>query len=127
MPKKKSRNNGTVFSHNLGMLRKNSGLTQQQIADYLSINRSTYTKYETGVSEPSIVTIQKLAELFSVNVNTLIEDIYNPLFAEETYLRFQLSKDERDVIAAYRKLDANEQKRVRVIMSRMIKANGNYE
>ena len=112
MPKKKRRNIGTVFSNNLGMLRKKNGFTQQQVADYLSINRSTYTKYETGVSEPSIITIRKLAELFSVDANTLIEDIQDPHLAEESSYHFNLTKNERDIIAYYRKLDENEKKRI---------------
>ncbi|MED9968691.1 MAG: helix-turn-helix transcriptional regulator [Ruminococcus sp.] len=127
MPKKKRRNIGTVFSNNLGMLRKKNGFTQQQVADYLSINRSTYTKYETGVSEPSIITIRKLAELFSVDANTLIEDIQDPHLAEESSYHFNLTKNERDIIAYYRKLDENEKKRIRVIIARMLQANENNE
>lgn len=127
MPKKKRRNIGTVFSNNLGMLRKKNGFTQQQVADYLSINRSTYTKYETGVSEPSIITIRKLAELFSVDANTLIEDIQDPHLAEESSYHFNLTKNERDIIAYYRKLDDNEKKRIRVIIARMLQANENNE
>ena len=127
MPKKKSRNIGTVFSNNLGMLRKKNGFTQQQVADYLSINRSTYTKYETGVSEPSIITIRKLAELFSVDANTLIEDIQDPHLAEESSYHYNLTKNERDIIAYYRKLDDNEKKRIRVIIARMLQANENNE
>lgn len=127
MPKKKRRNIGTVFSNNLGMLRKKNGFTQQQVADYLSINRSTYTKYETGVSEPSIITIRKLAELFSVDANTLIEDIQDPHLAEESSYHYNLTKNERDIIAYYRKLDDNEKKRIRVIIARMLQANENNE
>ncbi len=127
MPKKKRRNIGTVFSNNLGMLRKKNGFTQQQVADYLSINRSTYTKYETGVSEPSIITIRKLAELFSVDANTLIEDIQDPHLAEESSYHYNLTKNERDIIAYYRKLDENEKKRIRVIIARMLQANENNE
>ena len=45
-------NGSSFFSENLIKLRKNKGFTQQQVASKLGIDRTTYTKYETGVSEP---------------------------------------------------------------------------
>lgn len=38
------------FMINLRFLRKKQEYTQQEIADRLGINRTTYTKWETGVS-----------------------------------------------------------------------------
>ena len=45
-------------------LRKNHGLTQKQVADYLGKSRTTYTQYETGASNPSFEVIVKLKTLF---------------------------------------------------------------
>ena len=42
------------FGINLRTLRVQKNLSQQDIADRLSINRTTYTKWELGVSEPSL-------------------------------------------------------------------------
>ena len=111
---------GTSFSRKLAAYRLSSGLTQQQVANYLTVNRSTYTKYETGVSEPSIATINKLAKLFSVDVTTLIEDNPNPKLSDRLSYSVTLSKTERDIIAAYRRFDRAEKKRIIAIFSKML-------
>lgn len=57
---------GTMLSFgiNLRTLRVQKNLSQQDIADRLSINRTTYTKWELGVSEPSLTMLLKLAEIY---------------------------------------------------------------
>lgn len=60
---------GTMLSFgiNLRTLRVQKNLSQQDIADRLSINRTTYTKWELGVSEPSLTMLLKLAEIYDVD------------------------------------------------------------
>ena len=57
---------------NLRIKRKSKKMTQAQVAAYLSIDKSTYCKYETGDSEPDIKTLKKLAALFETTVEYLI-------------------------------------------------------
>ena len=61
------------FGINLRTLRVQKNLSQQDIADRLSINRTTYTKWELGVSEPSLTMLLKLAEIYDVDRNRLLE------------------------------------------------------
>ena len=60
--------------NNLRKVRKNDArkLTQQDVAEWLGIERSTYGKYEQGNSEPTFDTLCKLAEFFSVSVEYLM-------------------------------------------------------
>lgn len=60
------------FGINLRTLRVQKNLSQQDIADRLSINRTTYTKWELGVSEPSLTMLLKLAEIYDVDCNRLL-------------------------------------------------------
>ena len=53
-------------------LRKERGLTQQQVADHLQVDRSTYAYYESGRSKLSIDVIVKLAHFYKVSYATLI-------------------------------------------------------
>ena len=53
------------FLAKLKELRKNSKLTQQQVADALSVDRTTYTYYETGRLNPNFKTIYKLCKIRS--------------------------------------------------------------
>lgn len=56
----------------LTKLRKNARLSQQQVADILKINRSTYAYYETGKSKPKLPTLKKLAAIYGVSLDDLL-------------------------------------------------------
>jgi transcriptional regulator with XRE-family HTH domain len=59
---------------NIKKLRKEKGLQQKQIAIELGIDQSNYNKIENGKREPSLDLLNKLAGLFGVSV----DDILNP-------------------------------------------------
>lgn len=61
------------FWHKFENIACTKNLSQQDIADRLSINRTTYTKWELGVSEPSLTMLLKLAEIYDVDCNRLLE------------------------------------------------------
>lgn len=69
----------------LKILRKQKGLYQKDVATFLGVDRTTYVKYENGVSEPDNDTLVKLAELFNVSVDYLLgretNDIYTSIGA----------------------------------------------
>lgn len=60
-----------TFIERLKELRKQSGLTQQQVAEYLDITQSAYAQWETGRINPKKETIQKFADLFNVSYDYL--------------------------------------------------------
>ena len=62
----------SLFSARLRALRKQAGLTQQAVADRLSIHRTAYTKYETSGVMPDPVGLVLLADLFGVSVDYLM-------------------------------------------------------
>jgi len=53
-------------------LRKERGLTQQQVAEYLQIDRSTYAYYESGHTRINIDVIVKLAHFYQIRYATLL-------------------------------------------------------
>ena len=57
----------------LVMFRKGLKLTQNQMAEKLNIPRATYQSYENGRNQPNIATLIKMADLFGVSVDTLVE------------------------------------------------------
>lgn len=59
------------FSQRLKELRLKRGLTQQEIADLVHVNRVTYTNWEKGKREPSFENLVKLADLFEVSLDWL--------------------------------------------------------
>lgn len=69
------RNDGKSFlAKTLRKLRVNAGFTQQNMADVLNINRSTYTYYETGKTTPDIQSLKILANVLNVDIETFLED-----------------------------------------------------
>ena len=60
------------LASNLRILRRNSGMSQEEAAEALSVSRIMYARYETGQSIPSAEKIRTMASLFGVSVTTLI-------------------------------------------------------
>ena len=67
----------TQFGYTLRELRMKKGYTQEDVAKKLQIDRTTYTKYETGQSEPDLGTLKQIAKLFNVDYNTILNDERN--------------------------------------------------
>lgn len=57
----------------LKKLRTDHYLTQQEVADYLKIDRSTYAKYELGRSEPSLFALKALSTLYGVSLDSFLD------------------------------------------------------
>ncbi|EEU30119.1 DNA-binding helix-turn-helix protein [Limosilactobacillus coleohominis 101-4-CHN] len=53
-------------------LRKEKGLTLQQVADAVSVGNNTISRYETGKREPKLETWMKLANVFDVPVSYIM-------------------------------------------------------
>ena len=62
-----------TFGENLRLLRISSGYTQAELARLLNIDRTTLTKYETGVTEPDLVKLEKLCRILKIDYNTLLD------------------------------------------------------
>ena len=60
------------FCQNLKNARKESGLTQKEIADMLHVVESCYANWEQGRTEPNITTVRKLGEILNVSLDELI-------------------------------------------------------
>lgn len=97
--------------------RESCALSQQQVADALHINRSTYTKYETGKSEPGLGMLVRIAAIFHVSPDKLLpkpdtgelQDVAPERLNADSPI-FQLAKDERGLIARYRAMTADEKR-----------------
>ena len=63
------------FNENLKYLRKKEGITQEELAEKLSVSRQSVTKWESGQSLPDIEKIKEIAYMFSVSVDSLVGEI----------------------------------------------------
>ena len=62
-----------MLCQKLKEFRDRCNFSQQMVAECLNIDRSTYSYYESGRTEPSIDNLKKIARLFGVGVNELLE------------------------------------------------------
>ncbi len=85
--------NGLKIADNLVLLRRNKGVTQEVVADFLGVSKASVSKWEKGISFPDIAQIPKLASYYGISIDELmgyeawlnmeqIRDYYNG-FAEE--------------------------------------------
>ncbi len=62
-----------MLSENVKRSRKRRGLTQEKLARLADISNNTLVKIEIGMAkEPTITTIQKLAEALDVSIDELV-------------------------------------------------------
>ena len=60
------------FPHNLYFYRTQKQWNQKQTAHKLGISSTTYQQYESGVSEPRVTTLLRIAQFYNVSVDELI-------------------------------------------------------
>lgn len=63
----------TKIAENIKFYRKQMGLTQGQLAEMLHGKKSLISNYENGYSTPDIYTLCKLADIFDVTLDELVE------------------------------------------------------
>ncbi|HGS8889463.1 TPA: helix-turn-helix domain-containing protein [Clostridioides difficile] len=93
--------------------RKEKGITQDELANYIGVSKASVSKWETGQSYPDITFLPQLATYFNIAVDELIcyepqmmkEDInklYNKLCKDFTVKPFDEVMDEiREIIKKY--------------------------
>lgn len=106
---------------NLKNYRLANDYTQQQVAEVLGIDRTAYANYELGHTCPSIENLCKLARIFGVTINDLVDFFYDEDELRDKYscdcsMLFKglaqspgyITRDERQLIMLYR-LSKNKQ------------------
>ena len=60
------------FNEKLQELRKQKGLTQEQLAEYLYVSRTAISKWESGRGLPNIESLKAMSKFFSVSLDELL-------------------------------------------------------
>lgn len=61
--------------------RKEKGVTQEQLADYIGVSKASVSKWESGLSYPDILLLPELATYFNISVDELLG--YSPQLKKE--------------------------------------------
>lgn len=76
-------------------LRKEKGLTQQQLADMLNLSNKTISKWESGKGSPDISNLPMLADVLEVSVDELLRGERGSFYGEAEMKR----KKEKAIMA----------------------------
>ena len=71
------------FNEKLQELRKQKGLTQEELAEALYVSRTAISKWESGRGYPSIDSLKSISKLFSVTIDELLSGDELLTIAEE--------------------------------------------
>lgn len=61
-----------MFKENISMLRNVNGYSQEEVAEKIGISRQAYAKWEKGETVPDVERCKKLAELYGVTIDSLV-------------------------------------------------------
>ena len=71
------------FNEKLQLLRKNKGITQEELADELYVSRTAISKWESGRGYPNIESLKEISKYFSVSIDDLLSADKLILLAEK--------------------------------------------
>lgn len=84
----------TVIANNIAELRKSRSWTQAELAGRLNYSDKAVSKWERAESLPDITVLKKIAELFFVTVDYLLEEEHNKEQAGDIFLPKQKKKNQ---------------------------------
>lgn len=101
-------------------LRKKNGLTQIELAKKIGVSSSTIAMYEVGEREPSIETLDKMCEVFNVDMDTLC----GRTSAKKPIENDELSKEMKMMIDLFSQLPPESQEKAIPLIEAALRAVG---
>lgn len=71
-----------MISETIALLRKKSGYSQEKLAEKVGVSRQTLSKWELGDSLPDIISSSRLAEIFDISLDELVNGDVSPFVAK---------------------------------------------
>lgn len=94
----------------LRVLRNEKGVTQNEVAKAIGVERYTYAKWEQGRAEPCILDIVKLLNYFDCKFEDLVGETQD--FAVSKNSKFGLSEKQMKLISSFDLLTEEDQNKV---------------
>ena len=92
-----------MLAENIKTVRKQRGMTQEELAARLNVVRQTVSKWEKGLSVPDAELLKKLAEILETDVSTLLgapintESNANEIAEQLSWINEQLATKARNL------------------------------
>ena len=62
----------SIFSENLKRLRKEMGISQSFLAEYIDVSQQCISEWENGKIEPTLSYICRIADFFDISIDILV-------------------------------------------------------
>lgn len=119
-----------IVHENMKYYRMQLHLTQQNVADMLNVDRTTYTSYETH-RIPSLDILIKLCKIFAVSLDELaginqplaLNEEINIFYKHDQVFDKYLTHDERMLLFSMRLLNEEQLKEVTDLVTKYAKEN----
>jgi len=92
------------LASNIKHLRKQKGISQEELAGELNLNRGNIASYEKGTAEPKICNLVNLAHFYKVSVLDLIRVDLQCSIALKTARKnyqYELKKEDKEILGNY--------------------------
>lgn len=106
----------------LKQLRKAHHYRQEDIASHLKVSRQTYSHYETGRIRPSIHVLYKIAKLYKISADEILEHMEAPLTESEEAGGAYGIHSEKEVLACLHTLNEKNRAETLSIMWEIVQA-----
>ena len=63
------------LSKNIKRYRTQNNITQEQLAEKINVTRQAVSNWENGKTEPDIETLTKIAQIFDISIDELVDGI----------------------------------------------------
>ena len=101
---------------NLRVLRDEKGISQQKLADFLTLTQPSINKYENHNCEPDIATLCLMADYFETSVDFIVGHTTIRRKIEETE-EYALNDTEQEIINTFRSLSKEEKECILTVLN----------
>jgi len=89
-----NKDNTSTFSKRLRELRKENGLSQEEIANRLSVSQQSYARWESGNHAPTLDTLEKVSSYFKVTIAYLVGETNVRQFTDDKQEVYKVPQEE---------------------------------
>lgn len=92
----------TIFSNNLKKFRLQKNLTQEQVAEILSVSAHTVSRWECNTTLPDVTMLPKIAQLYCVTIDDFFKEtsVAYENYAQRLFAIYEATREPEDFISA---------------------------
>ena len=103
------------FAQRLRELRKGNNISQKKLSNYLNFGYTAIANYDSGINQPSLDTVKKIAQYFNVTVDYLIGASDYPRREQD------ITEKEAELLGIFRKINDDEKDALLKIVNLMFR------